>query len=942
MYFPLRAAALLLAFLFPAAGHSQFSYQWAACITGSGEAFIDDMDEDAQGNIYIIGRINGTVDFDPGPAAAPRTSTGNMDFFLAKYDANGGFIWANVAPGGFSGWGMMPFNIRVAQNSVYVAGTFIGNCDFDPGPGVASLSAIGNLGPFFGRYDLNGNYQWINTVGSQNNDHATGIDVDAAGNVYVSFVSGGTAVDFDPGPGVAPLAVNVNDGVFAKYDNAGNYIFAKSFTSTGGGWHPCMDIAVDNASNIYVTGLFDGPADMDPNGGTVMVNPTGVDGYIAKYDATGAYLWHGQYAGTADDIGATLRMDQVNNTIYNGGYFSSPVLDLDPGAGTANINSSGTNGFISKFDAAGGYLWGVNVDGNQTDVVQDIDLDSCQNVYVAGYFNSSALDLDPGPATTGLSATGAEDVFFAKYTSGGTFLYAGSIGGPATDVAGCLSVNAANRNLSVGGYFNQIMDTDPGPGAQPLTAGGANNGFLSSYSENPPQPVDITPPANLSICPGDSTLLIVAGSAAGTVYWYDLSGNLVGIGDSLFTGPIGGTVTFIFQDSIACLPASFPDSITVNVGNINVSITASDSTLCAGEATTLNGSGAVSYLWTPGGSAQATIVVSPAVTTTYMLTGQAGNCADSASITIFVDPLPVLGVQGDTAICSGNTAQLTASGASSYLWSPGGETAATITVTPAATTVYTVAGTNGTCTDSVSVTVNVLNNLVVSLGPDTLVCDTSTLQLSGGAGQSYQWNTGETTQSVSADTTGLYIEVITDSTGCSGADSIFVQYALPPQFALDTVVICEGDSAFFAVSFDEGTTYLWQNGSADTSAWTADPGHFWLQETNICGTETDSGFVIIQPAQPAIVLPDIFTPDGDGTNDQYYVSGAVLTESFRMDIYNRWGRLMFSSADPAASWDGSGDNGTVTAGTYFIVFTYRNCQNEEKKTHGLIEVIAGN
>ena len=148
---------------------------------------------------------------------------------------------------------------------------------------------------------------------------------------------------------------------------------------------------------------------------------------------------------------------------------------------------------------------------------------------------------------------------------------------------------------------------------------------------------------------------------------------------------------------------------------------------------TLTASGAASYLWSPGGETTAAITVNAAGT--YSVVGtDANGCKNSASQSVTVNPLPTVAITADgpTALCQGATVTLTASGAASYLWSPGGETTAAITVNAAGT--YSVVGTDANgCKNSASqsVTVNPLPTVAITADGPTALCQGATRDADG-------------------------------------------------------------------------------------------------------------------------------------------------------------------------------------------------------------------
>jgi hypothetical protein len=139
----------------------------------------------------------------------------------------------------------------------------------------------------------------------------------------------------------------------------------------------------------------------------------------------------------------------------------------------------------------------------------------------------------------------------------------------------------------------------------------------------------------------------------------------------------------------------------------SISVVQSSSQTCSGASLTLTASGANTYTWTNGPST-AQYVVTPGTTTSYTVSGSnGGNCAGVLIFTHTVNPYPVLGItQNSATVCQGQTAIITATGATTYAWGSGQNTAQ-ISVTPSATTVYTLSGTTAACTSTASITQNV-------------------------------------------------------------------------------------------------------------------------------------------------------------------------------------------------------------------------------------------
>ena len=196
---------------------------------------------------------------------------------------------------------------------------------------------------------------------------------------------------------------------------------------------------------------------------------------------------------------------------------------------------------------------------------------------------------------------------------------------------------------------------------------------------------------------------------------------------------------------------------------VNLTLSGND-TLCAGESSVLTAAGAENYLWSTDDTI-ASITVTPVATTTYTVTGtNLYGCSATDSITVTVHTLPVVSISGDTTLCAGESSVLTAAGAETYLWNTD-DTIASITVTPAATTTYTVTGTNQYgCTATASITVTVHELPVITISGDTTITEGSstTLSVTDNPQWDYLWSTGDATASITvspAETTSYSVTV---------------------------------------------------------------------------------------------------------------------------------------------------------------------------------------
>jgi hypothetical protein len=345
-------------------------------------------------------------------------------------------------------------------------------------------------------------------------------------------------------------------------------------------------------------------------------------------------------------------------------------------------------------------------------------------------------------------------------------------------------------------------------------------------SVNPIPVVTPTATPNTVCANGVSSLSAVSTINPATFTWTSPAGPIGTSPPSINVTPSSPTTYTVVGTANGCKSAPVSTTVTVNPLPV-VSVTPASTTICAGFSVNLLASGAASYTWAPSPDLSSTTTKATTATPagaglfTYTVTGTDNKgCKNTASASVTVNPLPVLTINApvNPTICKGNSATLTASGASSYNWAPGpGLHSNGYVVSPLSTAIYTVTGTSAAgCVASLNDTVNVINSLPIAIthtGKDPLCFGTADTLTASGA-TTYSWTapisaTGQT-QIVNPTTTPQTTYTVIGTTGaCTTSKTITINVAAAINITATSArnPICSGDTTLLTAS--GATTYSW-------------------------------------------------------------------------------------------------------------------------------------
>jgi gliding motility-associated-like protein len=337
-------------------------------------------------------------------------------------------------------------------------------------------------------------------------------------------------------------------------------------------------------------------------------------------------------------------------------------------------------------------------------------------------------------------------------------------------------------------------------------------------------------------------------------------------------------VKLLIEDTYGC-----KDSSSISVPSYYMQADAGrDTTICASSSVVLpaTATGANQFTWTPTQWLNDNTVLNPVATpppgTTkfYLSISNAQGCSKTDSVSVTVRPAAVFSIVPPFSICKNDSARLIADGGDIYLWSPGNATISNPVVFPGATTNYSVQITDTICTNTATlattVTVNPLPAVKAGKTND-IDCSNDRSQLNATGAMKYLWSPGRTLN-----------------------DSLIANPTAGP--ALPTLYLVKGTDANGCVNYDTVTVNI---------------------------TSLNKG---------AYLMPDAFTPNGDGLNDCYGIRLWDSIQQLDFSIYNRWGQKLFHTTKPGDCWNGTYRGQKQNPGVYVYIIEGKTlCGNVSKK-----------
>lgn len=705
---------------------------------------------------------------------------------------------------------------------------------------------------------------WVKTAGDIDDDAATGISVDGDGNIIIAGYFRGDMVFQTQ----TVTSVGGSDIFVAKLDADGNLIWLETEGGTQDDY--ASGVAVDGNNDIIVLGSYRGTATI---GSFTQNSVGGKDLFLAKYSSAGVFDWAKFPGGFNDDLPGNVTVDNNNNILITATY------NFAMGIGTGSIVSKGVNDFLAaKYSSDGTFLWSTHEGSTLDDYGVAISTDASGNAYITGEF---AGTLNFGSST--ITASGAKDVFLAKYNSSGVFQWAKKFGtGGDNDKAGNVATDI-NGNTYVFYKSDQVadmarIDKFSSAGTPILNIGFGGTGIVTAKGIT----VDAT--ENIYVSGmysgltdfGDGDVNIVGGSdyfiakfkADGSFNFKDNAGSIyIDCGNSICLDQnnniiVGGYCNNGMYFGSTPYPAQGKEDVMVvkydrffSFGDIMVSsINCDPNNMCV-DITVLGGTPDLTYYWDNNPVTSLDFCGISTGDHQVIVTDETtpNHCFIETTITIQAPIVPNITLPSNMNACPFDTVTLDAgAGNYSWVWSTL-ETTQTIEVSDVGTYSVTATDLDNGCSATESLVLTKFPNINLLVDDQAYVCEGDEISFSVEGFMQYLWSDFSTNSTYTTDDDGFHWVRVYNGI-CYYYDTILVINYIKPELDLGADrIICRGDSIEL-VAPAGFTNYLWQDNSTNQNYWASEEGIVSISVIDNNGCEATDAISLSLQEKPYVWL----------------------------------------------------------------------------------------
>ena len=763
---------------------------------------------------------------------------------------------------------------------------------------------------------------WIDTFKSSDNQTITKTLTDSKGNVYVvgtfrTSLTFGTYTIFSSG---------IQNIYIVKYDSSGKLLWAKN-DCTGEGGLNLNSAAIDKSDYILLCGSFYSNQKSFGNITLSNLNESGPTKYfVVKYNSDGKVLWAKGNSNTLLYTSASSVAADNSGNIYLSGTFQDNTISFGSFVLTKSTTEhNNVDVFLVKLDESGNVIWAKGIYGEYNEAVNDMAVDLSDNIYLTGFFSGATVTFGNVKLTN--NSRGGEDIFIAKSSSTGDFIWAKAVGGPYRDISNSVTVDRYG-NVCIGGYFlspelkfeNIILKN---PNKQDY---GYWKNFVAEYNTNGQV---LWAKGSTADTQGDLTLSVSAdryGFVYSTGYFTSetLTLDTIKLTKSVQTGQdmyfckytTNGKV--IWAQNVGCSYSSGLSVSVDNSGNLfmaglygvsdpaiyhpfnyfkltnnggfvakilgDTSRLSIDHFYCKEDLSTTLTAPANNYYYTWIDSenkiisnAQTIVINNPIDSTIY--TCKFKNINDSILIWkyLLLRNNMISDFSSSLSDCATNTVQFTNHsttnrGSLTYLWDFGdGTTSTEINTLHKYSTVgihqvsLSASTSPASCSNSISKSIAIYPKPTIKIDGDSTICHGIPVTLKAQGAASYKWSTGSIAESIQVATTQKVWLLGYSASGCV-SDTTFLKVTdrTPVVSINGNATYCPGLSV--TLKARGASSYKWSTGSIADSINVSSPGTIWLVGyTSTCVSDTVKYSITEEPDFNVSINGNMYICSGEST-----------------------------------------------------------------------------
>ena len=845
--------ALLLFSLSSTISFGQITKEWDKTFGGALNEEATSIQQTTDGGYIVSGLSVSNISGD-----VTEISRGGSDYWLLKLDGSGNKVWDKR-------YGGNSFEFSQSVIQTYNGGYLLGGWS----PSNISGEKSENIRGFWGtdywivKTDANGNLLWDKTFGGAFNDQLWEVKESPNSDTYVLGGLSDSNADNDK----SDPSFGGFDFWVIKTDSSGTKLWDKTYGGSG----TDMLFAIEYTSDGGL--IMGGLSDSGINGSKSEASRGSFDFWVVKTDVNGNILWDKTYGGDGND-----QLYSIQQTI-DGGYILGGWSQSGISGDKTQANQGGSDFWVIKINASGVKQWDRTFGGSGKEELRIVRQNQKGN-YILGGYSDSNISGDKSQNTQGF-----DDFWVVAIDANGNFVYDYRYGGSSKDNLYSLALTSDN------GYVMAGISASGASGDKTGNSRGGNDSWIVKVACDPHTLIT----GDSIICQGETTTLDASTSPfACSYHWEDGNTNATRNLSPLITTKYYLTVT----DVHGC---DHSDSITVEVLPLPIIELGNDTAFCQGNSITLDAANTrANFNWTSGETTQ---TISANATGLYEVTvTEANGCSQSDQINIIVNPLPTVELGNDTAFCQGNSITLDAANTrANFNWTSG-ETTQTISANATGLYEVTVTEANGCSqSDQINIIVNPLPT--VELGNDTAFCQGNSITLdAANTRANFNWTSGETTQTISANATGFYEVTVTNANGCSQTDQInIIVNPLPTVELGNDTAFCQGN----AIILDAGNTganFNWASGETTQTISVNATGFYEVTVTDANGcSQIDQINITVNPIDTSYIELTSCDPNQVGMTtlnltNQFGCDSIIFQNTTLIDSDSTF--IQFSSCNP--------------------------------------------